>query len=317
MASADPVVLVTGATGFIGGRLVSKLLQDGWKVTTLVRPSSTLPEVVRRTRTVVGDLMDAGALRGAVSGADVVLHLGGINSTHRSREAPDEVFRVNVMGTANMLEASRQAGVRRFVQVSSAHVYGPAKRLPVDEAHPLEPRSPYAASKAAAEHVALSYFRAFGLGAAVLRIFNVYGPGQPPEAVIPSIVDQVAAGRRARVLDAAVRRDFVFVDDVAEAIVKAATTPGAVGEVFNIGSGEEISVAEIVRRTEALAGFVSETAASEPMRVGNDRMVSDISRATQILGWSPRTGIRAGLAATLAAARRSLAGDASTADGRH
>lgn len=299
MAISAPAVLVTGASGFIGRHLVARLLASGKRVIAFVRPSSQLPDWPNSVQIVRGDLLDADAIRQAAHGAGCVLHVGGIAS---ARCGPDEVFRVNALGTLNVLEASRLAGVARFVLVSSAHVYGRALRLPVDEDHPLDPISPYAAAKAAAEHLARSYFKTYGLGVAILRLFNCYGPGQSAEAVVAGVVAQAAAGSRIAVLDGGVRRDFVFVEDVVDAILKAAKEPGAVGGIFNIGSGEDVAIADIVRKIEVLSGVESSAQNRGESASGGDRMICDNRRAAESLGWRPRTSLDRGLAATYAAA---------------
>jgi len=214
------------------------------------------------------------------------------------------VFAVNAVGTLNALEASRLSGVQRFVQISSAHVYGAAQQLPVGEDHPLCPQTPYAASKAAAEHLALSYHRTFGLGVTVLRLFNCYGPGQSREAVVSGIVEQAAGGGPVRVADATVRRDFVFVDDVVDAIIKAATVDVAIGGVFNIGAGESVAIGDIVARVEALAGIDRAETSTPTVSTIADEMVSDIRRAARVLGWLPRTDLDQGLRATFEACSR-------------
>lgn len=286
--------LVTGAGGFIGSHLIDRLVALGRPV----RGFQRRPAAVSAVEMLSGDLCDAGSVRAAMQGVDTVYHLGGVASADAVMDAPGGSIAANTLGTLNVLEAARTAGVRRVVVMSSGHVFGRPQRLPVAEDHPLNPATPYAASKIAAETLAAGYHRAYGLPVVVLRPFNVYGPRQPDSAVIPTIVGQALAGGPVRVRNPAPRRDFVFVADLVDALLLAAGADGrAVGRAFVLASGRAVSVADILRRVLALTGNPMEPP-QEPPDDG-DRILGDAALARALLGWTPRVGLEDGLARTV------------------
>lgn len=307
--------LVTGADGFIGSHLVEALLAEGVRVRAFTMYNSLgsrgwLDGVEGEGLEVVaGDVRDAGFVRAAVRGCDTVLHLAALIAIPYSYRAPDSYLETNVRGTLNVLEAAREVGVRRLIHTSTSEVYGTARYVPIDEAHPLQAQSPYAASKVAADAFALSFARSFGVPVTVVRPFNTYGPRQSARAVIPTIITQLAAGGRVIKLGAlSPTRDFNFVADTVAGFIAAARADGAVGETVNLGSDFEVSVGDTARLIAEVmnvsAEVVSETERLRPDASEVQRLWADTKKAAALFGWRPRygglEGFRRGLAETAA-----------------
>lgn len=305
----DRPVLVTGAEGFIGSHLVERLVAAGARVRAMVCYNAfdscgwleTLAAEVReRVEVHPGDVRDAGRTDEAVTGREVVFHLAALIGIPYSYVAPRSYLETNALGTLNVLEAARRHGVQRVVHTSTSEVYGTARYVPIDEQHPLSPQSPYAASKVAADQLALSFHRSFDLPVAVVRPFNTYGPRQSLRAVIPTILVQLLRGDGRLALGAVEpTRDFNFVEDVARGFVAAATAEGAVGEVIQLGTGHEVSIgrtaellAEIVGRPLSL---VSDPRRRRPAASEVERLCASTDRARAVLDWSPEHGGEAGL----------------------
>lgn len=307
-------VLVTGAGGFIGSHLVEALVQAGARVTALVHYNGRgdhgdLAHLDAATRAglevIAGDVRDAALLRHAAAGHEVLFHLAALIGIPYSYRAPQAYLDTNVQGTLHVMEAALAAGVRRVVHVSTSEVYGTAQYVPIDERHPLHAQSPYAASKLGGEAVAASYHASFDLPVAIVRPFNTYGPRQSRRAVIPSILAQLAQRRPAvRVGALTPRRDFTYVTDTVRGLLAAGAAPGAVGEVINLGSGHDVSIAELAALCGAVAGhappIVSERERTRPARSEVQHLRCDARRAARLLDWTPRVDLRAGLAETLA-----------------
>jgi dTDP-glucose 4,6-dehydratase len=316
-------VLVTGAGGFIGSHLVERLVADGAEVRAFVEYDSrgswgwldvADTHVTDAVEIIAGDIRDAHAVRQAMAGCDTVFHLAALVGIPYSYLAPESYVQTNVTGTLNVVQAATDLGVGLVVQTSTSEVYGTAQYVPIDEAHPLNPQSPYAATKVGADQVALAYCRSFGTPVTVLRPFNTYGPRQSARAVIPTVITQIAAARArsepctVRLGATAPTRDFNFVADTVAAFVLAATTRAAVGEVVNIGSNFEISIGETAKLIAGLmrAEIRIETADERLRPAGSEveRLWCDNSRAAELLGWRPayagRDGFRRGLAETVA-----------------
>ncbi len=311
-------VLVTGACGFIGSHLVEALVAGGAEVRALVQYNSfghwgwldAAPEPVRRAVEVVaGDVRDQGCMRALVAGCDTVFHLAALIAIPYSYRAAESYLDTNIRGTLNLLEAAREAGVSRIVQTSTSEVYGSARRVPIDEDHPLQAQSPYAASKIAADQLALSFHRSFGLPVAVIRPFNTFGPRQSARAVIPTIITQLATGAERLNLGAlSPTRDFSFVANTVSGFLTVASHPAAVGEVINIGSGFEISVGDTARLIAALMGreveIVSEAERLRPPASEVERLHAGLDKAARLIGWQPQDpgldGFRRALETTIA-----------------
>ena len=301
-------VLVTGAGGFIGSHLCERLVVDGWNVRALCRYTSRReignlsylsPEARGAIEIVFGDLGDADFVRGAVSGVDVVFHLGASISVAYSYEDPREVFKTNAEGSLNVLTAGRDAAVGRIVHMSSSEVYGTAQYTPIDEAHPVHAQSPYAASKVAADKLAETFHYSFGVPVVIARPFNNYGPRQSLRAVIPTIVAQALAGGTIRLGSTGPRRDFVYVADTVDALVALAHADNVAGETFNISTGADISVEEVVHLTGELLDrplhVIRDDERVRPARSEVLRLLGSSRKIEEAVGWQPRTAFRDGL----------------------
>jgi NAD dependent epimerase/dehydratase len=311
-------IFVTGAEGFIGSHVVEALALRGHDVTAFTLYNSfnrsgwldsegLLGDV--RATFVAGDIRDADLLQSALVGHDVVLHLAALISIPFSYQAPRSYLETNIIGTMNVMEASRRAGVQRVVHTSTSEVYGTAQYVPIDEKHPLVGQSPYSASKIGADQVAHSYFASFGVPVATVRPFNTYGPRQSQRAFIPSVMVQVLSGAdRLSLGSVSPTRDFTYVDDTAMGFLSVAEGEGGLGEVFNMGSGFEISMADVVDMICEIAGrkieFVEDPSRVRPPESEVERLWSDSSRIERAFGWKPdyagRDGLYRGLEKTYA-----------------
>jgi dTDP-glucose 4,6-dehydratase len=312
-------VLVTGAGGFIGSTLVETLVHAGAGVRAFVRYNSRgdygrlddlAADVLAEVDVYAGDLQNPEAVATAVAGRDVVLHLGALIPIPYSYRHPREYVFANVDGTINILEASRRADVARLVQVSSSEVYGTAQVAPIPESHPLSPQSPYAATKVAADQLALSYHHSFGTPVVVARPFNTFGPRQSARAVIPTIITQALTRERIELGTLTPTRDFTFVVDTAAAIAACAEVDGIDGETFNFGSGEEHAIGDVVQAILARTGrdlpVVSTDERRRPPGSEVERLLADASKARSALGWRPAVAFETGLDRTVEWITRSL-----------
>jgi NAD dependent epimerase/dehydratase len=312
-------VLVTGAGGFIGSHLVELLVRVGADVRAFIRYNSRndfgqlerLPtEVLEAVDVYAGDLVNPEAVANAVDGRATVLHLGALIPIPYSYRHPREFVAANIEGTLNVLEAARRSSVERIVQVSTSEVYGTAQQVPISETHRLHPQSPYAASKVASDQLALSFARSFGLDVVVARPFNTFGPRQSARAIIPTIVTQALAREQVELGATTPTRDFLFVEDTAAGLARCAEADGVAGEVFNLGTGMEISIGDLATRILALLGRkVRVVTAEERLRPKGsevERLVADVTRARQTLDWQPTLTLDEGLRRTIAWIEESL-----------
>lgn len=302
-------VLVTGAGGFIGSHLVEELVGAGARVTAFVHYNArsdvgNLAYVDAAVRDgveiVFGDVRDPFMVRKAMQSQEVVFHLAALIGIPYSYHAPHSYVETNIHGTLNVVQAALDAGVSRVVQTSTSEVYGTAQYVPIDERHPLQGQSPYAASKIGADHLALSYFLSFGLPVALIRPFNTFGPRQSARAVIPTILSQLV--RRCEVvrigsLDPV--RDFTYVKDTARAFLAVAESDAAVGEVTNVGSGTGVTIGELLDRCCALVGhrpaLEAEASRIRPERSEVMRLLCNNEKAARLLGWRPQCSLDEGL----------------------
>jgi NAD dependent epimerase/dehydratase len=299
-------ILVTGADGFIGSHLVEQLVLRGHDVRAFVLYNSLgswgwLDRVPQKLDVVAGDVRDAQCVLEAMKGCDVVLHLAALIAIPYSYRAPMSYVETNVAGTLNVVQAATTLGLARVVHTSTSEVYGTARFVPITEAHPLNGQSPYAASKIGADQMALSFHHSFGTPVTVLRPFNTYGPRQSARAVIPTIITQIAAGkRRIRLGATEPTRDFNFVLDTVNAFIAAAESDDAVGEVVNAGSDFEVSIGDTARLIAEVMGVEIEIE-TDPARVrpaGSEveRLWADHSKLKALTGWAPQFGGRDGFA---------------------
>jgi NAD dependent epimerase/dehydratase len=311
-------VVVTGAGGFIGSHLAERLLALGTELTAFVRYNSRnhhgflelLGPRKKDLRVVSGDIRDFEGVRAILPGAEVVFHLAALPGIPYSYLHPREVFEVNAAGTLNVLMAAREAACARVVIASTSEVYGTARYVPIDENHPKQPQSPYAASKAAADAMALSFHAAYRLPVTVVRPFNTYGPRQSDRALIPAIIAQALTRDEILLGNLSPTRDFTFVTDTVEGFLQVGACAAAMGEEINLGSGQEVSVGDLAKQIAALVGRpVSIRQDPERVRPASSevaRLLADNSKALRLAGWTPRVSLEEGLRRTVAWVRDRL-----------
>ncbi|QTN25812.1 SDR family NAD(P)-dependent oxidoreductase [Rhizobacter sp. AJA081-3] len=304
-------VLVTGADGFIGSHLVELLVEQGYEVKALAQYNSFnqwgwLEDLacLKDIEVVSGDIRDAHFCRTISRGVDTVFHLAALIAIPYSYNAPASYVDTNVTGTLNICQAALDNGVARLVHTSTSEVYGTARYVPIDEKHPLQPQSPYSASKIAADAMAMSFHNAFALPLTIARPFNTYGPRQSARAVIPTIVAQIAAGQREiRLGDLSPTRDFNYVADTCRGFLELARCDQAVGETVNISSNYEISVRATLELIRELMGsqveFVSDAQRLRPEKSEVQRLWGDNARIRGLTGFQPTFDLRHGLQATI------------------
>jgi NAD dependent epimerase/dehydratase len=312
MRFADKTVVVTGAGGFIGSALVERLVTEGAHVRAMLRYTSRaergcladVPEtVLQEVDVTLGDVRDFDAVRAVVRGAHAVFHLAALIGIPYSYEHPQEVIDTNVLGTSNVLLAAKELPtLERVVLTSTSEVYGSALRIPIDEDHPLQAQSPYSATKIAADALGMSFNRSFGMPVTIVRPFNAYGPRQSARAVIPTIISQALAGKTLQMGTLDTRRDFTFVEDTARGFVAVAAADEAVGQIFNVGSGADVRIGDIVTKVGAIVGRELEVAEDDrrvrPTKSEVTRLLADSSKALRIAGWRAEVSLDDGLART-------------------
>jgi len=297
--------LITGGAGFIGRHLANKLVAAGHNVRVLDDLSAGEKEALdSRVLFTRGDVRDQPKLWTLLHDIDVVFHLAAKVSLPQSILYPREYNDVNIGGTVAVMEAMRAIGARRIVLASSGTIYGDQKRQPVDEQVPPDLRTPYAVSKLASEHYIFTLGRHYGIQSVALRIFNAYGPGQalPPAypPVVPQFLDRILRGGSVVVFgDGHQTRDYVYVEDVVDALIAAADREDIDGEVINIGSGVETSVSQLIALIEELVGREAHVLDNPKQPGGVRRLVADLEKAERLLGYRPQVSLREGLARTL------------------
>lgn len=303
-------VLVTGAGGFIGSHLVEGLLERGRRVRALVRYSSTghagflaqIPAALRgRLEVRLGDVRDARCVREASAGCSRVYHLAALIGIPYSYVAPDSYVAVNVQGTLNVLEAAREHGCR-VVVTSTSEVYGTAQYVPIDERHPLNAQSPYAATKVGADQLALSYHKTYGMPVTVVRPFNTYGPRQSARAIVPTIITQALASDAIRLGSLDPVRDLVFVKDTVAGFVAVGEADACVGTVTNLATGTGVTVRELVEKVSRLVGrdlpVIEAEGRKRPQASEVFRLLGCARQAEALAGWRAGTTLDQGLAQT-------------------
>ncbi len=304
-------LLVTGAGGFIGSHVVEACIAEGYSVKAFLRYNSKgswgwLEESQARGRFKVhlGDIRDYDSVLAAMRGCDGVLHLAALIGIPYSYESPLAYIRTNVEGTYNVLQAARELSIKDVLVTSTSETYGTAQKVPIDENHPLVGQSPYSASKIAADQLAVSYFRSFGLPVKIVRPFNTYGPRQSARAIIPTIVTQILAGKKEIKLgNLSPTRDLTFVKDTAAAFISILKCPKLAGEVANIGMGEEISVGDLALKIAKVLGkkieLVEDRARVRPEKSEVERLLADSHKLRRATSWKPRYDLDRGLEETI------------------
>jgi dTDP-glucose 4,6-dehydratase len=306
-------VLVTGGAGFIAANFIRHLLaKTPYEVVSLdaLTYAGNLENLSdlrshERLSFVHGDIRDVALVTDVVAGVDVIVNAAAESHVEKSIEqGGSEFVTTNVEGTQILLDAIRAKPVERFILISSSEVYGTAAYAPMDEEHPLNPRSPYAATKAGADRLAYSYFVTYGLPIVIVRPFNNYGPRQHPEKVIPKFITQALLDEPLTIHgDGHASRDWLYVDDDAEAIEAIIETEvdTLAGEVLNVATGVDLSVGEIARLVLELLGKPSSLTTHLPERPGQvDRHIGSTEKMRRLTGWTARTSFEEGLARTIA-----------------
>lgn len=312
-------VLVTGAGGFIASHLAERLVTLGATTRALVHYNARgswgwLDESPLKSEIEVraGDIRDRDSVVDAVRGSDVVFHLAALIAIPYSYRAPLSYVQTNVEGTLHVLQSARDAGVARVVHTSTSEVYGTARYVPIDEAHPLTAQSPYAASKIGADKLAEAYASSYGLPVVTVRPFNTFGPRQSARAVIPTIIMQYLAGDVVRLGNVHPTRDLNFVSDTVEGFVQAATASEAIGHVVNLGSGKETSIGDLASLIGRLCGRQAsieiDTERRRPDASEVERLLADNRQAQSLLGWRPAVSLEEGLSMTIEWMRGHLEG---------
>ncbi len=311
MELKNKTVLVTGADGFIGSHLVESLLKKSAKVKALSYYNSFnywgwLEDIenLKEVEVLSGDVRDPHYCKNITKGVDIVFHLAALIGIPYSYIAPDSYIDTNVKGTLNICQAAIENNCQKIIHTSTSEVYGTALYIPIDEKHPLQPQSPYSASKIAADAIAMSFFYTFNLGLTIARPFNTYGPRQSVRAVIPTIITQIASGKKELQLGNVMpTRDFNFVKDTCKGFITLAENENAKGETVNIGSNTEISVKDTFNLIKKLmnsdAVLIEDKQRFRPDNSEVNRLWCDNTKIKKLTGFEPEYSLENGLAETI------------------
>lgn len=304
-------VFITGAGGFIGSHLAEKLVQLGAKVKVLIRYNSKNRwgwienSIVKNDiDVIIGDIRDYDVVKTAMMGTDVVFHLAALIGIPYSYISPLAYIKTNVEGTYNVLQAAREIGTKKIIHTSTSEVYGTAQFVPITEEHPINPQSPYAATKASADFFALSFYRSFNLPVAIIRPFNTFGPRQSARAVIPNIISQIISEEKNIKLGSLyTTRDFTFVKDTVEGFIRIAESANSIGEIINFGTNYEVSINSLIKIISKLMGIEKEIEIEEkrkrPEKSEVERLWVSAEKALKQLNWRPRYTLEKGLIETI------------------
>jgi NAD dependent epimerase/dehydratase len=303
-------VLVTGADGFIGSHLTEMLLEKGYHVKALAYYNSFNDwgwlEGIHHPRleVVTGDVRDPHLCKHITKDVDTIFHLAALIAIPYSYIAPDSYVDTNIKGTLNICQAARENGVGRVIVTSTSEVYGTAQYVPIDEKHPKQPQSPYSATKIGADAIAMSFFNAFGLPVVIARPFNTYGPRQSARAIIPTIITQIANGKKEiQIGDLTPTRDFNYVKDTCKGFVELAACDKAIGEEVNIAGNQEISMRDtlqlIAKIMNANVAFVEDKQRLRPKNSEVFRLRGDNTKIKQLTGYTPSYSLEDGLRETV------------------
>lgn len=310
MSLRDKKVLITGAGGFIGSHLTERLMGEAAHVRAFVHYRGNgswgwldSSPIRSELEVVAGDIADRDVVVRAVRGRDIVFHLAALIGIPYSYTAPASYLRTNAEGAMNVLQASQDAGVTRVIHTSTSEVYGTARQIPIPESHPLQSQSPYSASKIAGDKMAEAFHLSFGTPVVTLRPFNTFGPRQSTRAVIPTVIAQCLSGSSIRLGSLSPTRDFNYVANTVDAYLKAATTGGILGRTIHVGSGIELSIADLVKKIASIVGVPANVESDRdrvrPAASEVERLVADNTQAQTLLGWEPRITLDEGLRLTV------------------
>ena len=310
-------ILITGADGFIGSHLVEKLSQHNCNITAMAMYNSFnywgwLDNIDKTTRNniniISGDIRDYKFVKKAIHNSDIVFHLASLIAIPYSYHSPNSYVQTNIQGTLNVLEASLDANIEKIIHTSTSEVYGDTKKIPISELTPIISRSPYSATKIAADQLAYSYYSSFNLPVSIIRPFNTYGPRQSSRAIIPTIITQILSGNRKIKLGSLhPTRDFSYVEDTVDGFLKIGQSSKSIGEIINIGSGFEISIKDLCLMiqdiTETDIKIISDHKRIRPKSGEVYRLKADNTKAKKILKWKPlysgKNGLKKGLKETI------------------
>ena len=307
----DKRILVTGADGFIGSHLVESLFKEGCKIRALSQYNSFnnwgwLEDIscLEQIEVLTGDVRDPYFCKELTKDIDVVFHLAALIAIPYSYVAPNSYVETNVNGTLNICQAAMENGVERVIHTSTSEVYGTAQYVPIDEKHPIQPQSPYSASKIGADAMAMSFHNSFELPLTIARPFNTYGPRQSARAVIPTIITQIAQGaEKIELGDVSPTRDFNYVKDTCSGMIALAKSDKTVGEVVNIGSNYEISVGDTLNLIKEIMGsnveFVVDESRIRPANSEVFRLWCDNKKILDLTDFKPEHSIKEGLEKTV------------------
>jgi len=299
----DKKILVTGGAGFIGSEVVSQLIKKNAVVTVLDNFSSGkkqyLPKNNKKLKIIKGDITDEKIVKRAVKDQESVIHLAALPFIPDSFYYPADFFNVNTTGSVNLLWKSIQSNsVDRFIHISTSEVYGSAQFVPMDENHPTSPHSTYAVSKLAGDRVAFTLHKENGFPVVIIRPFNSYGPKYTQPYIIPEIMNQLLNGTKELMLgNIDATRDFTYVSDTADAIIRSLSSKKAVGEIINVGSGNEISIRDLALKISKIAKIKIKIRYDESRERPYDvnRLISNNKKAKTILDWTPKITMDQGL----------------------
>lgn len=312
MNIVNKTVLVTGADGFIGSHLTEMLFRKGAKVKALSQYNSFnywgwLEDIdcLQDIKVLTGDVRDPHYCKHITKGVDVVFHLAALIAIPYSYVAPDSYVDTNVKGTLNLCQAARDNGCARVIHTSTSEVYGTAQYVPIDEKHPLQPQSPYSASKIGADCMAMSFYNAFELPVVIARPFNTYGPRQSARAIIPTIITQILQGATELKLgDLTPTRDLNYVTDTCRGFIALAECDQCIGETVNIGSNFEVTMAQVVDEIRDIMGskveIITDQQRLRPSKSEVFRLWCDNSKIRELTGFAPEHNLRQGLEKTIA-----------------
>lgn len=312
MNIVNKTVLVTGADGFIGSHLTEMLFRKGAKIKALSQYNSFnywgwLEDIdcLQDIEVLTGDVRDPHYCKHITKGVDVVFHLAALIAIPYSYVAPDSYVDTNVKGTLNLCQAARDNGCARVIHTSTSEVYGTAQYVPIDEKHPLQPQSPYSASKIGADCMAMSFYNAFELPVVIARPFNTYGPRQSARAIIPTIITQILQGATELKLgDLTPTRDLNYVTDTCRGFIALAECDQCIGETVNIGSNFEATMAQVVDEIRDIMGskveIITDQQRLRPSKSEVFRLWCDNSKIRELTGFAPEHNLRQGLEKTIA-----------------
>jgi len=304
-------ILITGADGFIGSHLTEMLVAQGHEIIALSQYNSFnnwgwLEDVncKSKIKVLTGDIRDPHYCKHITKDVDIIFHLAALIAIPYSYIAPDSYVDTNIKGTLNICQAAKENGNIRVIHTSTSEVYGTAQYVPIDENHPMQPQSPYSATKIAADAMAMSFFNAFELPVTIARPFNTYGPRQSARAVIPTIITQIASGmKEIKLGDVTPTRDFNYVDDTCRGFIALAECDESIGETVNIGSNSEITIGDTLNLIKELMGsdveFVIDKDRIRPSKSEVFRLWCDNTKIKKLTGFESKVDIRQGLQQTI------------------